>query len=194
MVGFIIKRIMTDIVRLAKIPVIAKGAKRLVYKVTVDHYATTYCITSAFLGLYLYYENINGESAAFMWILHSLLLTCIRMYSVKTEEYPELQRLRQIENTIEILTRYRNEQIRNNPELAGCPSFDEVFSLPHIHMKESGYCCICLDTIDLKETITNIGCTHKFHSKCIDVWILNNPTCPVCKIRVNFEKKAKPST
>lgn len=140
------------------------------------------------LGLYLYYKNINGETAACMWIIHSLLLTCIRMYSLKTEEYPELERLRQIENTIEILTRYRNEQMQYRPELAGCPTFDEVFSLPHIRLKARNYCCICLENIELKETTTDIGCSHKFHSNCIDVWILNNPNCPVCKIKVKFNK------
>ena len=27
-------------------------------------------------------------------------------------------------------------------------------------------------------------CNHLFHSECIDEWLNNNPTCPICRMDV----------
>lgn len=45
---------------------------------------------------------------------------------------------------------------------------------------EYNSCSICLcnnEDISSKTTI----CNHTFHSKCIDGWLENNETCPVCR-------------
>lgn len=46
-------------------------------------------------------------------------------------------------------------------------------------------CVICLD--DLKEDVKFLRCAHKFHGKCVDVWLSNNPLCPMCKTSATLE-------
>lgn len=71
-------------------------------------------------------------------------------------------------------------------------------------------CPICLlDFISNPEQITEeelgsicrLGCTHHFHSKCIDPWVKKNSSCPVCrepckvwnKKKEKFEDTPKPN-
>lgn len=39
-------------------------------------------------------------------------------------------------------------------------------------------CSICLDMITAARTLP---CLHKFHASCIDLWLQQNATCPVCR-------------
>ncbi len=49
---------------------------------------------------------------------------------------------------------------------------DTVINLPE--------CPICL--LDLKKDTTETECCkNKFHKKCFSTWILQNPTCPICR-------------
>ncbi|MCL7035640.1 hypothetical protein MKW94_005746 [Papaver nudicaule] len=51
------------------------------------------------------------------------------------------------------------------------------------HTTADGSCCsICL--ADYKSTdVTRIlpDCGHFFHQKCVDPWLLQHPTCPICR-------------
>lgn len=40
-------------------------------------------------------------------------------------------------------------------------------------------CSICL--LKLKKNEKSLNCNHMFHTKCIDEWISNNNTCPLCR-------------
>jgi hypothetical protein len=40
-------------------------------------------------------------------------------------------------------------------------------------------CSICL--LELKKNDKTLDCKHIFHKKCIDEWISNNNTCPLCR-------------
>jgi hypothetical protein len=40
-------------------------------------------------------------------------------------------------------------------------------------------CSICL--LELKKNDKTLDCQHIFHKKCIDEWISNNNTCPLCR-------------
>ena len=45
-------------------------------------------------------------------------------------------------------------------------------------------CAICLDDFEGSETKSEctLKCGHKFHSKCLCLWLLNlNATCPICR-------------
>ena len=43
-----------------------------------------------------------------------------------------------------------------------------------------GECPICL--LELKKDIIETDCCkNKFHKKCYSTWILQNPTCPICR-------------
>jgi hypothetical protein len=42
-------------------------------------------------------------------------------------------------------------------------------------------CPVCLELLQSDETIRALPCCHSFHIQCIDPWLSNNHTCPVCK-------------
>tara|TARA_B100000780_G_C21049133_1_gene421240 strand:+ start:206 stop:1174 length:969 start_codon:yes stop_codon:yes gene_type:complete len=41
-------------------------------------------------------------------------------------------------------------------------------------------CTICLDSVPCGGHIRDIPCGHKFHQLCIDRWLLDHTTCPIC--------------
>ena len=43
-------------------------------------------------------------------------------------------------------------------------------------------CSICLET--LHPRFLELACTHHFHSKCIETWLKNNTTCPLCRCSI----------
>ncbi|CAO2833234.1 unnamed protein product [Amaranthus hypochondriacus] len=64
---------------------------------------------------------------------------------------------------------------------------DEYFS-----SADSGQCSICLAEYHKEDVLRILPyCGHYFHIKCIDIWLLQHCTCPVCRIslRETNEKK-----
>ncbi|KAI9208769.1 uncharacterized protein BJ171DRAFT_213184 [Polychytrium aggregatum] len=47
--------------------------------------------------------------------------------------------------------------------------------------KPDGTCAICFE----KGLTPDLECGHKFHSKCIDQWLIHDKKCPCCRQRVN---------
>jgi len=42
-------------------------------------------------------------------------------------------------------------------------------------------CSICMSDFEMGERLRKIKCGHEFHVSCIDTWLKENITCPVCK-------------
>ncbi|KAH0470980.1 hypothetical protein IEQ34_000703 [Dendrobium chrysotoxum] len=42
-------------------------------------------------------------------------------------------------------------------------------------------CSVCLEQVLAGEMIRSLPCLHQFHSNCIDPWLRQQGTCPVCK-------------
>ena len=42
-------------------------------------------------------------------------------------------------------------------------------------------CPICLEPYVVGDNLKTTVCLHQFHEHCIDPWLRNNGTCPVCK-------------
>jgi len=42
-------------------------------------------------------------------------------------------------------------------------------------------CSICLEEIDLADESFTTKCRHVFHRKCIDVWVKQHESCPLCR-------------
>jgi len=53
-----------------------------------------------------------------------------------------------------------------------------------VHLKEidgAVSCSVCISEVETGEIIRKLNCGHKFHRDCIDTWLNQNITCPVCK-------------
>lgn len=45
-------------------------------------------------------------------------------------------------------------------------------------------CTICLEQVTMGELVRSLPCLHQFHANCIDPWLQQQGTCPVCKLMV----------
>ncbi|XP_046850270.1 E3 ubiquitin-protein ligase RNF38-like [Xenia sp. Carnegie-2017] len=48
-------------------------------------------------------------------------------------------------------------------------------------------CVVCLMDFELKQQLRILPCLHEFHSKCIDKWLKNNRSCPICRKEVKLK-------
>lgn len=45
-------------------------------------------------------------------------------------------------------------------------------------------CSVCLEQVNVGELIRSLPCMHQYHANCIDPWLRQQGTCPVCKFKV----------
>jgi hypothetical protein len=74
-------------------------------------------------------------------------------------------------------------------------SESDIYRLPIIQVTEqmlkaidTSECTICLVKLELEEKIRMLPCFHHFHPECIDPWLRQNGTCPICKIHISNEE------
>ena len=46
-------------------------------------------------------------------------------------------------------------------------------------------CTICMEKLELGETVRTIACYHYFHKGCIERWLRNHKKCPVCRVHAS---------
>lgn len=44
-------------------------------------------------------------------------------------------------------------------------------------------CSVCLEQVNVGDVLRSLPCLHQFHASCIDPWLRQQGTCPVCKFR-----------
>uniref|UniRef100_A0A1Y1LZ18 RING-type domain-containing protein n=1 Tax=Photinus pyralis TaxID=7054 RepID=A0A1Y1LZ18_PHOPY len=50
---------------------------------------------------------------------------------------------------------------------------------------QEGECCaICIEPYKISEVLRMLPCHHEFHKSCIDPWLLEHRTCPMCKMDI----------
>jgi len=53
-----------------------------------------------------------------------------------------------------------------------------------VHLNEfdgAASCSVCISDLESGEIIRKLPCGHRFHRGCIDTWLEQNITCPICK-------------
>ncbi|KAI9110704.1 hypothetical protein K1719_018142 [Acacia pycnantha] len=60
---------------------------------------------------------------------------------------------------------------------------------------EETECCICLSVFEDGEKLKVLpGCKHCFHCQCVDNWLINHSSCPLCRasIKVDVDSSSFP--
>ncbi|GMN41807.1 hypothetical protein TIFTF001_011035 [Ficus carica] len=54
--------------------------------------------------------------------------------------------------------------------------------------KDCAKCAICLEEFGVgrKLTAVRMPCSHEFHEKCMLTWLLNTPSCPLCRFNMSI--------
>lgn len=53
-----------------------------------------------------------------------------------------------------------------------------------LNLKLMDECVICLEDSDID--IIRLKCSHRFHKKCIEQWILQKNECPICSYIIHL--------
>ncbi|XP_048412592.2 E3 ubiquitin-protein ligase znrf3 isoform X2 [Stegostoma tigrinum] len=69
------------------------------------------------------------------------------------------------------------------PREGSCAASDTLSS------SSTSDCAICLERYVDGEELRVIPCTHRFHKKCVDPWLLQHHTCPHCRHNIIERKK-----
>ena len=57
------------------------------------------------------------------------------------------------------------------------------------YRKLDGICSICRNEYNTLDEITELPCGHKFHKSCLDIWLSNHITCPICRCSIRDSNK-----
>lgn len=52
-------------------------------------------------------------------------------------------------------------------------------------------CAICLDVLGNDQKNYKLSCNHTFHHECIDSWIKDNPSCPICRKSIDQQEYSR---
>ena len=69
------------------------------------------------------------------------------------------------------------------------PNELELLNSYIVYNKLEGICTICRSEYNTFDEITELSCGHKFHKSCLDIWLSNKITCPVCRYSIRDSNK-----
>jgi len=75
------------------------------------------------------------------------------------------------------------ERLVNLPDVTIGMDLKELVGCSTVEMCDStSFCAICQDMIYKNlDIIRFLECEHKYHINCIDTWLSEHSTCPICK-------------
>jgi hypothetical protein len=92
------------------------------------------------------------------------------------QDYDQLLQL--VEENGDVPTFLSDMTGASEAEISRCPS-RTLRNSKDISVYKS--CSICLEPYQIHDTIRTIPCFHSFHVGCIDPWLRQKATCPICK-------------
>jgi len=88
-----------------------------------------------------------------------------------------LQSIMEINRTI--FDAHERERVQRREIISELPKI----SFPSPNLKFTS-CMICLSDFETGETLKMLPCGHSFHGTCVDSWLLEKPTCPLCRASI----------
>ncbi|XP_077285083.1 ring finger protein goliath [Arctopsyche grandis] len=87
--------------------------------------------------------------------------------------------------------RYMNAKDRLSKRLC-CAAKKALSKIPVKNLKSEdkeiqgdGECCaVCIELYKISDVLRILPCRHDFHKSCIDPWLLEHRTCPMCKMDI----------
>ncbi|WVZ75186.1 hypothetical protein U9M48_023268 [Paspalum notatum var. saurae] len=62
-------------------------------------------------------------------------------------------------------------------------------------VQEESQCTVCLEEYEAKDVVRVLpACGHAFHAPCIDAWLRQHPTCPVCRASLRAKSTPRAAT
>ena len=62
-----------------------------------------------------------------------------------------------------------------------------VFTVKEKNINNNNKCAICLSDFEVGEKKSTLPCMHSFHYNCIEKWIKDKKSCPICKFEISFD-------
>jgi len=88
-----------------------------------------------------------------------------------------LQSIMEINRTI--FDAHERERVQRREIISELPKIS--FTSPNLKFTS---CMICLSDFETGETLKMLPCGHSFHGTCVDSWLLEKPTCPLCRASI----------
>ncbi|KAK4403295.1 E3 ubiquitin-protein ligase SDIR1 [Sesamum angolense] len=89
-------------------------------------------------------------------------------------------------SSVEIIISFSRVRGNGEYEISVCHRKKQDPAAPQAGMKTTDddlTCSVCLEQVSAGELIRSLPCLHQFHVNCIDPWLRQQGTCPVCKFR-----------
>ncbi|GMJ00795.1 BCA2 zinc finger ATL 6 [Hibiscus trionum] len=48
-------------------------------------------------------------------------------------------------------------------------------------------CTICLEELEVGSEVSRMPCRHRFHAHCIETWLKQRHSCPICRFQMPTE-------
>uniref|UniRef100_UPI00358EB315 RING finger protein 150-like n=1 Tax=Myxine glutinosa TaxID=7769 RepID=UPI00358EB315 len=88
--------------------------------------------------------------------------------------------------------RYANARDRNQQRRLGDAAKKAIVKLPLKTIRKGDQetevdfdnCAVCIEVYKLSDVVRILPCKHLFHKACVDPWLLDHRTCPMCKLNI----------
>ncbi|XP_054158194.1 E3 ubiquitin-protein ligase Godzilla-like [Oppia nitens] len=125
------------------------------------------------------YTNINRTSVLFVSISFIVLMIISLAWLI----FYYVQRFRYI-HAKDILARRLNSAAKKAMDKIPTKTIRPA-DLEKIFEEEFAELCpVCIDTFKTCDIIRILPCKHLFHKSCVDPWLLENRSCPMCKMDI----------
>eukprot|EP01134_Creolimax_fragrantissima_P006945 CFRG6945T1 len=122
------------------------------------------------------YTVFMGVASIIALVLLVGIITAIYVHSVRRRSMSVNS-----ETTEKTLRAIRKEGLENLEEFSyRKPMKDDDPEDPDISF--CGSCAVCIEDFVEDDKLRRLPCTHVFHRDCIDPWLIENSTCPYCKM------------